>query len=80
MLCIQIKSERKYVYFVRSIHVASAILLNSCDVLEEPKFTKFGDIHKYIYVAISNTGSLSTVEEQFLVISMGYLAAQQQNQ
>ena len=38
----------------------AVVSLNGCAILAEPKITKHDDINKYKYVAISNTGSLSS--------------------
>lgn len=38
----------------------TVILVNGCAILDEPKVTRTDDINKYKYVAISNTGSLSS--------------------
>ena len=42
------------------ILILSIILLSGCAILEEPKIIKYSDIHKYKYVVISNTGSLTS--------------------
>ena len=36
------------------------VSVNGCAILDEPKITRSDDINKYKYVAISNTGSLSS--------------------